>query len=82
MKSFSPAGLLEQADLAESAGDIASAEQLRRIAAEASADTELGDRIVGRMSIAVVGATVCYLLSAPLAELMMAFGETVARWLA
>lgn len=81
MKSFSPAGLLEQADRAEEAGDIINAEQLRRIAAEASADTEFGDRIVGRLSVAVVGATVCYILSAPLAELLMFFGETVARWL-
>lgn len=81
MNALYPDGLRQQAARAEEAGDLVSAEQLRRIAADASADTELGDRIVGRMSIAVVGATVCYLLSAPLAELLMFFGETVARWL-
>lgn len=82
MNVITPSCLLQQADRADDAGDTASAEQLRQIAAEASEDTELGDRIVGRMSIAVVGATVCFLLSEPLAELLLCFGETVARWLA
>ncbi|MBP9803282.1 MAG: hypothetical protein KBE22_00055 [Candidatus Accumulibacter sp.] len=60
----------------------ASADQQAAIAARHAAETEMADRIIGRMAVAVIGVTAAYHLSFFLAELLVSFGETVARWLA
>ncbi len=60
----------------------ATADQQAAIAAKAAAETELADKIIGRMAVAVIAVTAAYHLSFLLADLLMFFGETVARWLA
>ncbi len=59
----------------------ASADQQAAIAARHAAETELADKIIGRMAVAVIAVTAAYHLSFLLADLMVSFGETVALFL-
>lgn len=59
----------------------ASADHQAAIAARHAAETELADRIIGRASLAVIGVTIAYYGSFLLADLMVSFGETVARFI-
>lgn len=59
----------------------ATADQQNAIAAKAAAEVELADRIIGRASVAVIAVTAAYHLSFLLADLMVSFGETAARFL-
>ncbi len=57
------------------------ADAWRRLAHECAAGPALADRIIGRLSAAVIALTVIYAMLDPAESLLVAFGEIAARWL-
>lgn len=73
--------MLSAADRCDQAGNSADAAAWRRYAAECAEGPALADRIIGRLSAAVIAATIIYALLDPAESLLTAFGEIASRWL-
>jgi hypothetical protein len=73
--------MLSAADRCDQSGRPHDADAWRRYAAECASGPALADRIIGRLSAAVIALTVIYSLLDPAEALLVAFGDAAARWL-
>jgi hypothetical protein len=71
----------EMLSAADRCDDPDQADVWRRLAHECAAGHALADRIIGRMSAAVIILTIIYALLDPAEALLVAFGDAAARWL-
>ncbi len=71
----------EMLSAADRCDDPEQADVWRRMAHECAAGPALADRIIGRLSAAVIALTVIYSLLDPAEALLVAFGDAAARWL-
>jgi len=71
----------EMLSAADRCDDPEQADAWRRLAHECAAGPALADRIIGRLSAAVIALTVIYALLDTAESLLTEFGEIAARWL-